>query len=70
MPKLIIRSENGESVAERSARPADFAKASPFPGRKTKKNPARTAVFAAVAVAFAALLAAMIALAAMKAPAF
>jgi pSer/pThr/pTyr-binding forkhead associated (FHA) protein len=56
--------------AELSARPADFANASPFPSRKTKKDPARTAVFAAVAVAFAALLAGMIALAAMKAPGF
>jgi pSer/pThr/pTyr-binding forkhead associated (FHA) protein len=56
--------------ADQSARPADFANASPFPGRKTKKDPARTAVVAAAAVAFAALLASMIAIALMKAPEF
>jgi hypothetical protein len=70
MPKVIIRSENRESVAERTARPANFANASPFPSRKTKKDAASKAVFAAAAVAFAALLAAMIALAVMKAPGF
>jgi pSer/pThr/pTyr-binding forkhead associated (FHA) protein len=63
-----------EEVATRpsdsSARPADFANASPFQGRKTKKDPARNAVFAAVAVALLAFVASMIALALMKAPAF
>jgi hypothetical protein len=62
MRKLTIRSD--------TARPAEFPDASPFPSRKTKKEPGRTAVFAAVAVAFAALLAAVIALAVMKAPGF
>jgi len=56
--------------AEESARPADFANASPFQTRKTKKDPARTAVFAAVAVAAVAFVASMIALALMKAPGF
>jgi len=56
--------------AELSARPADFANASPFPGRKARKDPARTAAFAAAALAFAVFFAAMIALALMKAPAF
>jgi pSer/pThr/pTyr-binding forkhead associated (FHA) protein len=56
--------------AELSTRPADFANASPFPSRKTKKDPARTALFAALALAFAALLASMVALALMKAPGF
>lgn len=62
MPKVTVHSGN--------ARPADFANASPFPSRKAKNDPARTAVFATVVVAFAALLAAVIALAAMKAPGF
>ena len=56
--------------AEESARPADFANASPFQTRKAKKDPARTAVFAAIAVAAVAFIASMIALALMKAPGF
>ena len=67
LPRLA---ETEARPAEMSARPADFANASPFPSRKMKKDPARTAVFAAVAVAFAALLASLIALAVMKAPGF
>jgi pSer/pThr/pTyr-binding forkhead associated (FHA) protein len=63
-------SETPAQPAEISARPADFANASPFPGRKTKRDPARTAVFVVAAVAFAAFLASMIALALMKAPGF
>ena len=55
MPKLTIRTEAG-------------ANASPFQTRKTKKDRARIAVFAAVAVAIIAFLASMIALALMKAP--
>jgi len=62
--------ETAAQPAELSARPADFANASPFPGRKTKKDPARTAVFAAAAVAFAAFLVSLIFLALMKAPSF
>ena len=62
--------ETPAQPAEISARPADFANASPFPGRKTKRDRTRTAVFAAAAVAFAAFLASMIALALMKAPGF
>ena len=53
-----------------SARPADFTNASPFPSRATKKDPIRIAVFAAVALAFAAFIASIIALAMMKAPGF
>ena len=56
--------------AESSARPADFANASPFETRKGKKDPARTAVFAAAALAFLAFLVSLIALALMKAPGF
>jgi predicted component of type VI protein secretion system len=67
LPRLA---ETEARPADLSARPADFANASPFPSRKTKKDPARTAVFAAVAVAFAALLASLIALAVMKPPGF
>ncbi len=55
---------------EAEARPADFANASPFQGRKLKKDPARTAVFAAAAVAFLAFLASLIALVLMKPPSF
>ena len=56
--------------AEQSAPATDLANASLFPARKTKRDPARTAVFAAAAVAFAAFLASLIAIALMKAPAF
>ena len=56
--------------ADSSARPADFANASPFQGRKIKKDPARTIVFAAVALALLAFCASLIALALLKAPAF
>jgi hypothetical protein len=66
MPRLTIRTEAGQSIS----RPADFANASPFQTRKTKKDPPRTAVFAAVAVAVLAFFASMIALALMKAPGF
>ena len=56
--------------AESSARPADFANASPFQARTRKKDPGRTAVYAAVAVAFLAFLVSLVALALMKAPNF
>jgi predicted component of type VI protein secretion system len=55
--------------AELSARPADFANASPFPSRKKAKDPARTAILAATAVAVVAFLASMIALFLMQPPA-
>ena len=67
---LPVLAEAEARPAELSARPADFANASPFPGRKAKKDPARRAVFAAVALAFVAFLASLIALALMKAPGF
>jgi pSer/pThr/pTyr-binding forkhead associated (FHA) protein len=67
----LPRLEGAEArPAELSARPADFANASPFQSRKTKKDPARTAVFAAAAVALIAFLASMIALLLMRAPTF
>ena len=67
LPRL---QETEARPAESSARPADFANASPFQSRKTKKDPARSAVFAAAVVAFLAFLASIIALALMKAPSF
>jgi pSer/pThr/pTyr-binding forkhead associated (FHA) protein len=67
LPQLA---ETDARPAELSARPTDFANASPFPGRKTKKDPTRTLVFAAAAVAIAAFLVSLIALALMKAPGF
>ena len=54
--------------AELSARPADFANASPFPSRKKTKDPARTAILAAVALAVVAFLASVIALFLMRPP--
>jgi pSer/pThr/pTyr-binding forkhead associated (FHA) protein len=56
--------------AESSERPADFANASPFQSRKVRKDPARTAVFAAAALAFFAFLVSLIALFLMKPPSF
>lgn len=67
LPRL---EEVGALPAESSARPADFANASPFQSRKTKKDPVRTAVFAAAALAVLALLVSMIALVLMKPPSF
>jgi len=67
---LPEREEAATRPADSSARPADFANASPFQGRKTKKDPARTAVYAAVALALLAFFASLIALAFMKPPAF
>lgn len=67
LPRL---EEAAASPAESSARPVDFANASPFPTRKTKKDPARTAILAAAALAFLAFVASMIALGLMRAPTF
>ena len=53
--------------AEVSARPVDFANASPFPNRRTEKDPLRLAAFAAAALAFVAFIASMLALAQMRA---
>ena len=55
--------------AELSTRPADFTNASPFPSRKRAKDPARTGILAAVALAFVAFLVSMIALLLMRPPA-
>ena len=54
--------------AELSARSADFANASPFPSRKKVKDPARSAILAAAALAILAFLASIIALLLMRPP--
>jgi pSer/pThr/pTyr-binding forkhead associated (FHA) protein len=56
--------------AEASARPADFANASPFQSRTTKRDPWRTAVYAAVAVALLGLISSIVALCLMRPPSF
>ena len=56
--------------AEVSARPADFANASPFPKRTTESDPVRLALFAAAGVAILAFLGSMIALMQMQPPVF
>jgi pSer/pThr/pTyr-binding forkhead associated (FHA) protein len=67
----LPRLEEAEArPADLSARPADFANASPFQSRKPNKDPARTAVFAAAALAFIAFLVSIIALLSMKPPTF
>ena len=54
--------------AETSAAPVDFANASPFPRRAKNKDPLRTAILGAAAVAVLAFLGSMIAVLAMHAP--
>ena len=65
----LPRLEEAEArSAELSAKPADFANASPFPNRKKEKDPTRTAILAAVAVALLAFLGSVIAIFMMRAP--
>lgn len=65
----LPRLEEAEArPAKLSARPADFANASPFPGRKKTKDPARAALLAVAGLAFLAFLASMIAVFMMQAP--
>ena len=54
--------------AESSARPQDFANASPFRERRKEKDPARTAMFAAAALALVIFLGSMIAVLLMHVP--
>ena len=54
--------------ADFSARPVDFANASPFPARKKDQDATRTIVFGAAAVAFIAFLASLIAIFTMHPP--
>ncbi|MGI9089427.1 MAG: FHA domain-containing protein [Chthoniobacterales bacterium] len=65
---LPVLAEVESRPAEVSARPADFANASPFPNRKTPRDPMRTAIFAAAGVAVLAFAASMLALAQMHPP--
>lgn len=54
--------------AESSMAPVDFANASPFPRRKQKTDPVRTAILGVAVVAFLAFLGSMIAVLMMHAP--
>lgn len=55
--------------AELSALPADFANASPFPKRKSERDPVRSALFAIAALAILAFVGSLLALAQMQPPA-
>lgn len=55
--------------AEASTRPADFANASPFQKRRSQRDAARLAIYAAAGLAILAFLGSMLALAQMHAPA-
>jgi len=55
--------------AEMSARPADFANASPFAGARKENDPTRKWFFVAAAAAFLAFLGSMIAVFLLRAPA-
>src|SRR5881398_3369329 len=56
-------------IATASIRPADFANASPFRTRSKQRDPGRTALFIAAAIALLALLAGIVAVLTMHAPA-
>ena len=55
-------------VATTSIRPADFANASPFRTRRKERDPGRTALFIAAAIAMLSLIVAIIAVLTMHAP--
>src|SRR5437660_12499266 len=55
-------------VATTSIRPADFANASPFRTRSKQRDPGRTALFIAAAIALLALIAGIVAVLTMHAP--
>jgi pSer/pThr/pTyr-binding forkhead associated (FHA) protein len=65
---LPIAAKVDAKVATTSIRPADFANASPFRTRSKERDPARTALFIAAAIALVALIAGIIAVLAMHAP--
>ena len=65
LPRLA---EIESKPAESSARPEDFANASPFRERRKEKDPARTAMFAAAALALLVFLGSMIAVLLMHVP--
>ena len=66
---LPVVAEVEARPAEVSARPVDFANASPFPRRTTESDPVRLALFAAAGVAILAFIGSMIALMQMQPPA-
>ena len=67
----LPRSEGAEArPAESSARPADFANASPFQSKTKSRDRAQTVVYAAVGAALLAFLASLIALGLMRTPTF
>jgi hypothetical protein len=66
-PAAAGRGKVDVKVATTSIRPADFANASPF-GLRTQRDPGRTALFAAAAIALLALLAGIVAVLTMHAP--
>jgi len=55
-------------LATTSVRPADFANASPFRTRSKERDPGRTALFIAAAVALLSLIAGILAVLNMHAP--
>lgn len=65
---LPARTDVEARPAEVSARPADFANASPFPKRSSERDRSRLAIFAAAALALLAFLASMLALMQIRPP--
>ena len=66
---LPVPAAGAAKPAEVSARPADFANASPFLRRKSETDPMRVAIFAAAGIAILAFLASMVAVLLMQPPA-
>ncbi len=67
-PPPVLPASDAQPAAI-SARPADFANASPFPGRQVQRDTFRTAAYALAALALLAFLASMLALITMRPPA-
>lgn len=65
---LPVAEEVQARPAQISSRPADFANASPFRARSQQRDPARTALFIAAAIAFLAVIAGIVAVFTMQAP--
>ena len=65
---LPVAARVDAKVATTSIRPADFANASPFRTRNKERDPGRTALFIAAAIALVALIAGIIAVLTMHAP--
>lgn len=67
-PAVAVLSHEEARPAEVSALPADFANASPFPKRKSERDPLRTVAYAVAAVSILALIGSLLALAQMQPP--